>query len=490
MTDRRMAWTFFLLFWTLSLWGRAAGAQSAAPVKIAVEPRAQSISIGQTAQVTIRLKDVDNRFVAAPKPFTVSVEIQPPTGPAQTRSVTLGVGQSGQSLSLDLPQPGIVRLSAKESELREGAALINVRSQRLTAQVTEAAVEAESTAPLPADPAGGGATPPAPQPQAVRREPHFRMRPGGSQLLLLTPPVAPPAPPLLTLLVSPTTSLLADGKDAATVTAFLSRPAEQDTVLNLFSSGGRLSQSELKFPKGEDTATCTLTSLRAGDIQVRYLGSDPPVALDPAGQKTLTVQFAPPIIDFAVRPSPSAVSLLDRAYFDVQLLDEQSRPIAADTERKVCFVMDNGNGEITPVTLSIPPGSFESRAIFVPDWLGPVEVTASMPSMLNKSARIEVNLPLLLPMLSILGGLLGGGIAYLFGRDRKLKLWRIALGGVTGVVFFWMCLYFGLGRLAHTVVLNPFSVCILSVLGGWFGTAVFDAVGKKLNLPSSERPVS
>lgn len=297
---------------------------------------------------------------------------------------------------------------------------------------------------------------------------------------------APPAPPQLILDIT-TTPPLADGKDAATVVAFLSRPAEQDTVLNFFSDGGYLSQSKLKVPKGADTATCTLTSQRVGTVQIRYLGSDPPVALDPSSRKTLTVKFAPPIINFVVRSSPPRVSLLDQAYFDVQLVDEHSRPIAADTKRQVSFVMDNGNGEITPVMLSIPAGSFESRAVFLPNGLGPVQVTASMLTMPSQSTRIDVNLPLVLLALSLLGGLLGGGIAYLFGRDKKLKYWRIAVGAVTGFVFYWLCLYLGLGHLAHTVILNPLNACTLSILGGWFGTAVFDVVGKQLNLLSAKR---
>ncbi len=105
--------------------------------------------------------------------------------------------------------------------------------------------------------------------------------------------------------------------------------------------------------------------------------------------------------------------------------------------------------------------------------------------MISKSAQVQVNLPLMLLGLSTLGGLAGGGIAYLVKKNGKLKAWRIVIGMVAGFVLYWFCLYLGLGHLAHAVVLNPLSAFILSLLGGWSGTSVFDMAGKKLGLSPS-----
>ena len=374
------------VFLPLLFFAEMACAQAADPIKLALEPPSQSIAAGQRAGVTVVLEDADNRPAPASKEFAVTIEIHLPSGAVETRRLTLAAGQSARRLALRLRQSGIVKLNATEMELRPAEALIQVRP------AARAAFEQTVTAP------------PAlflPSRHGARGMRFSETRLAATRL------AAGPPPPQLTFLCSPDSPVLADGKDRATLSAFLDRPAPRDTVLTLFSSGGTLSRTQVTIPKGQAMASCALTCLRPGKVTVQLVEVTPQVTFDPAAGKALVVNFAAPIIDFALQSSPPSVSLIDQSYFVVQLLDEQKRPIAADTERKVCFAINNGNGQITPITLSIPPGSFQSQAVFLPDWLGSVQVTASMTNMLSKSARLQVNLPLLLLGVSLLGGLIG-----------------------------------------------------------------------------------
>ena len=68
------------------------------------------------------------------------------------------------------------------------------------------------------------------------------------------------------------------------------------------------------------------------------------------------------------------------------------------------------------------------------------------------------------------------------GKRSTSKWWRIPLGALTGIILLWACLFLGLVKLPHAVVLNPISVFVISVIGGWLGTGVFDPILKLLGL--------
>jgi hypothetical protein len=463
--------------------GVAAGARSAgaSPIKVAAQPPVLSVDAGKPATVQVVLQDADNRPAPAPKDLTVTAEIRQPSGSVWTQALTFRAGASQAPLMLRLAQPGIVRVRLRQTELREGGALINVRRARV-------AVGRQ----------GGSARPFLPLPRLRRPAPPLPSRAGGFRGRRGAAGTTQ-KPPDLTLLCGPGRPVLADGKDKATVTAALSRPADRDTEITLASSDGR--RVSLSLPKGVDTAYCTLISDRPGRVTLRYLGTPlgavggvqfmpaipGPVAA--GGDELLEVDFAPPITGFVIKPSPERVSVLGQAEFVVQLLDERRQPTASDTERPFCLVKDNGEGEITPITLSIPAGGFQSRAVFVPSWLGPVQVTASTPHMLSQTARIQVSLPPAVPCLILLGGLLGGCVAYLT-KDRAQRVQRIPIGAVCGAVFYCLCLGLGMGGFAHSFVLSLPGVFVLPILGGWFGTAVLDFLLTKIPGLSPARPAS
>jgi hypothetical protein len=239
-----------------------------------------------------------------------------------------------------------------------------------------------------------------------------------------------------------------------------------------------MSPVPLVIPPGEEEGTATLTSDREGPVKVEYLGATPAVDLD--GDKVISLNFEPPIVGFELQPSPPRISLVDTCDLVLRLVDEKGTPIATKVRRNVSLALAAGRGEFSAREVPIEPDSSTARVSFTPVWWGPVTVMASTPNLVNVNARVEVSPPLALLGFSLAGGLLGG---YVFMLKRpKSKRWRIPLGALTGVILLWACLFLGLGVLPRAVVLNPMSVFVISVVGGWLGTGVFEPILKRLGL--------
>ena len=112
-------------------------------------------------------------------------------------------------------------------------------------------------------------------------------------------------------------------------------------------------------------------------------------------------------------------------------------------------------------------------------------VTASTPNLVNVTASLEVAPPLALLGFSLAGGLLGGYVFML--KRRKSKLWRVPLGALTGVILLWACLFLGISVLPRAAILNPMSVFVISVVGGWLGTGVFEPILKRLGFETAAK---
>jgi len=81
-------------------------------------------------------------------------------------------------------------------------------------------------------------------------------------------------------------------------------------------------------------------------------------------------------------------------------------------------------------------------------------------------------------LFSLAGGLAGGYLSYL--KQKRAGPKRIAIGLVTGFVFYWACLFLGLASVGHAVAVNPMSAFALSTLGGWMQTEVFTFLKSRL----------
>ena len=491
------------------------GAETPRPVKLQVDIPSKSVSVGERANMRVHLVDSDNRPVPAPKDFKVDFVARLPSNATETlATAVLKAGQS--SMSVELPPAkteGFLYIWARQPELRFGGTYLRVR-------------------PSAGPPSGGArplrfAMPPLAGPPRIQRSPEAGIQARGElerraltraipvaklgqMKRELSTPAAPvaagtgaqPAPPpssdsgappataasagnyLLALRYSPQRAFLANGKDPVTVHAFVMAKREAPLPgfrIRLFDSAGTLDPVPLIIPPGEEAGTATLTSNHEGQVKVEYLSATPAVELE--GDKVMAVSFEPPIVGFELKPSPPRISLVDTCDLVLNLIDDQGKPIATQARRTISLALAQGRGEFSAREVPIEPEGFSARVTFTPVWWGPVTVTASTPNLVNVHASLEVDPPLALLGISLAGGLLGGYVFML--KRRTSKLWRIPLGALTGVILLWACLYLGLGVLPRAVVLNPMSVFVISVVGGWLGTGVFEPILKRLGLAAA-----
>ena len=287
--------------------------------------------------------------------------------------------------------------------------------------------------------------------------------------------------PTITFRYSPQRTLLADGKDGATIQAFLLDESDslgQDIRVQLFTTSGALDPSPLVIPAGESWGTTTLTSQDVQTITVEYVQSRPATIVK--GEDKLQIKFGPAISQIVLDPSPGQITLVDQCDLNIKLLDSEDQPLATDVERTVAFEIDNGRGEIGDKEIKIAPGSFQGRTTFKPTWRGQVMLAAATPNLPASSAPVKVSLPTLLLTLTAVGGVAGGFIA--FWREANAKWWRILIGLLTGFVLYWGFIFGLLPMLPRNVALNPLSALALSVIGGWLGTEVFNIILRKLGI--------
>lgn len=431
---------------------------SGSPVKLAAEIHTQSIDSGEKIVVQVALLDAANQPAAAPKSLPVLLQARQSSGQVvKLGTVTLDAGQSSKRTVVSVPGDGLVYVWAKNPELLPGGQFVQVRTP-------------EPSPPPPREgprPEVGAAPPPAP--------PRKRPRP---EFGAPTPQIARTLP-RITLRFSPDRQFLADGRDAATVQAFLVGPDESvsaNILLNVYDSSHSMQPAPLRIPAGEVNGQSVLTSTAPGTVTVEFLGSTPQTSFD--GNKELKIKFMPPITHLALRASPPNISLVDGAVLIATLTNDQGTPIATAAPRAVAFSIDSGHAQIGAQQMQIAAGEFEARTTFTPEWAGAAKVSVSTPNLLTASAPVQVSLPVGLLLCSLAGGLIGGLLAP--RSRRKADRWRPAVGIATGFLLYWACIFLGLSNLSRGIVLNPLSALAISAIGGWLQMQVFSSVSRIL----------
>jgi hypothetical protein len=436
--------------------------QEIKPVKLAIKTDLPSYALGAKATVEVFLHDVNNNPLKAAKEYIIEIELRVSLSNQLKKKMqdTIKVGETAAKFTLPLEEIGIFNIRAshlaKSPELLPGDTVIRVRPVVRS----------------------------LPRPRPGAWLPGFDWHFAGAGLLAFPPAFKQIPSPETSLLLksSPQRTLLADGKDMATIHLFYYSPegiAPADIRVRLFNSGGKLEPQPVIIPQGDDYGQATLTSDKIGTITVEYLGSLP-INLPPQAERKIDIIFGPPITQIDLNISPPAISLVDQSDLIVRLLDEKGTPIATDSPRQIALAIDKGRGEIEKEEFEIPAGRSESRTSFFPTWIGKVEISAATPDLRPASATLEVSPPLLPLSLSALGGLAGGVIA--FWTRQNSKWWRILIGLIAGFVLYWAFIFGVLNFVSRAIVLNPLSAFALSALGGWLGTEVFVQILKRFGL--------
>lgn len=433
--------TFFLLH-----------AQSAEtrPVKMKVEAMGKNFRSGESVEIQVKCMDSENNTALVKQDYTITLLAHMPSGKVDTARVNIPAGAAEQKFSMKFPENGIIHLQALHDRLLPGETFLRVK----------------------------------PSTTENREAPKIESRSGGvvaSQSVREPERLTSAASYGLTLRYSPQRTLLADGKDQATIQAFVvdgPDSSAQEIRVRLFNSGGELTPQPLIIPAGEDVGAAVLTSTNQQTITVEFVNANPDASIQ--GDTKMQIVFGPPVTQLALDVSPPVITLVDKSDLIIKLLDSSGKPVATDIPRKVSFTIESGRGDIETKELLIAAGGFEARTSFRPTWRGEVQLTAATPNLQTASALVKVTLPVLILVLSAVGAALGGVIGY--WREQGAQWWRIVLGLITGFVFYWAFVFGVLPLVSREIVLNPLSAFALSVIGGWLGTEVFNMVLKRLGL--------
>jgi hypothetical protein len=475
-------------------------AEEAVPSKLVIEGPDRDVHVGDGAELYVKLKDPKDQQAKAPKDLSFDIELRFASGARKTITGKVREGATFEKLRVPIDEVGLVRVRALQGELLEGGTLLRARvatSRPLATRPTTGPLEGSPTRiDLPAIPADTFRSTVAAPAMTVRISAMTLAATMPSADAVAAPPAAPmpvtltsPAPvapsagaaqPLtLEIFRQPERKLHADGVDALTIFAMLQHGnAPADIAVHLRTSDGKLVPIPLVIPKDKDQAVATLTSKTIGKIGVDYFKSDPEVAV--AGTRSFTAEFTPDIAKFRVKASPTGCSILGTLQLIVELLDSNSTPVATDVDRVFNFAIDSGQGQIEKTQITVKAGTSEERTVFHPTQPGNVTVSASTPNMLAPPAAFRVTVPWTMMVLWVAGGLLGGLVA--FWTEDKAKLWRVAIGGVTGVVLYWLFLFVLNEKLPTWAVANAVSPLVIGVIGGFMGTKVISLAIDKLGV--------
>ncbi len=482
----------FLVCLVLAAWPSDSRAADDEPLRVEIRPLAKQAAVGESIEYEVVLKNAHGGPSKAWKPMELSVEIHGQDGRVDVSKITIPAGADSATADFRVRVPGLTSIQVSHPELMDGgSAVMGVNPRALRTKSLDGRVRpnadspalggamfsdrSRSILPAPAAPppaaatgSGGGqgdvgATDPAPSVPSDTRE------------LALAAPVNEPLFGDVSLRVQDR-PILADGVDGVAVDVYLNldRPARDEVAVLLSVTRGALNPRRVVFAPGEFIAsTRWVSSPGSSGVGVVAIERSSP-RLDRGDP--VTRNFAPPIHALELRANPPEITLLDKGGLVAELRDTVNNvPVATDRELKLTLAIREGSGAIEPVDVVFKKGESSTRADFRPKELGRVVVVGHIPQRAERVVEITVAFAVVAFATGIFGGAVGGGLSWL---TQKQRWWRIPVGVVTGAALFLTLLFLGadafLEKSVNFELLNPYVVFVVTLMGGWAGTAVLN----------------
>ena len=218
------------------------------PVKMKIEAPGKNFRAGEPVEIHVTCLDSENNVAEVKQDYTITMLMHLPSGKVDTAKIEIPAGQAAQKVAMKFQESGIIHLQAQHDRLLQGETFIRVKPQSKARE------------------------------EAKPKQNNGAMH--GESMILAQREQASisAAAPVLTLRYSPQRTLLADGKDQATIQAFVLDSEDslaQDIRVVLFNNGGTLSQQALIIPAGQDVGSVALTSANVQTITVEYINATP-----------------------------------------------------------------------------------------------------------------------------------------------------------------------------------------------------------------------
>jgi hypothetical protein len=437
-------------FYSIAIFaGLMAQGNAAPPVRLTVDAATKSIPLGQTAKVTIGLRDAYNNIARAQKDYRVMLQLSLGNAPLSQQRVLIRAGQDSAVAEVTPSKSGIILVRASHPELREDAIYIQVRasSRQKAAGYVRLASFVEQ-API-----------------------RMQEAPSSSLELQVVNTVAG-------------AKLSANGKDALRIQAFLSGGvAPVDLTVRLSCSAGQLAPEPFVIAKNLDYGEIFLTSQKPGTVQVKFVDVKPPNIVKVTERGDANVVFEQAVTLHLVA-SPPTIPLGSSAELQIAFWDLQNTETPLDQPRDVHLTIMSGLGDFNKNPVRIEKGQSSGSATFTPRKPAHTRISAAAFGASAEPVQLNVSTPVGTLAAAGIGGIIGGLLAAIRRKqtDRRSLTFRCGAGAVVAIVFALMCQQGLLPLIPAATASNPLWVQVIAIPSGWGGVELLDAILRKFGL--------
>jgi hypothetical protein len=471
------------------------------PTRLELDRATREVAVGSTVTCTVRLKDVRDQVVTAPRDIPLDVET-----PEGKQAVTLPAGQSSAKFTWNAAKTGVAQVTVRSGRLHpaNGLVLVAPPAARINPEAPPHALAPEEKEERPVSSHK--------RPAAEKPAPgHRPAAPASEPLPLPPPPVAAPSPAApvpqpgeskLAIYITPAEVLgnpITRAWKANVAVAVLNKqgslvPVTSGQTVHLNTTLGSISPADITLSPGQDSNfqdPGLLISDRSGQAMVEAVST-----LGPSGPVEVNYLLPPPTQLRIALGSP-VLSGTGSSSVTVQicLLDASGGVTSSDKDIPVSLIPSSGE-----LKVSSPVIRHDLYCTDPMEWTsassGPASILAESGGLTpGKETLTFPTFPWYFVWLAAIGGLLGAFVksrGKLFSGRWLSHTWQgLVLGAVLGVIFY---LFARVGAvvlpknfpviLQNIPVVSGVGAFLLGFLGGVLGRTIWK-VDK--NLANSSR---